>query len=79
VEQRAQPHDEKRTTSDDDCDPVDHDRKAGVPPHTSEDVEPDDQTSADSFPRATRRRTTDAAAFHAAARMRGRRPRLHQL
>ena len=44
MEQRAQPSDdERRTTADDDCDPVDHDRKAGVPPHTNEDVEPDDQ------------------------------------
>ena len=51
MEQRAQPRDdERRTTTDDDRDPVDHDRKAGVPPHTNEDVEPDDQASADSFP-----------------------------
>jgi hypothetical protein len=49
VEQRDRPHDERRT-SDEDCDPVDHDRTAGVPPESSEDVESDDQTSADSFP-----------------------------
>ncbi len=50
MDQRTQPRDEQRTTTDDDCDPVDHDRKAGVPPDSNEDVEPDDQATADSFP-----------------------------
>jgi hypothetical protein len=50
VEERPQLGDERRRPADGDCDPVDHDRKAGVPPESNEDVDPDDQSVADSFP-----------------------------